>query len=98
MSKHKEEIAPIDEITINSYRKEIDLIDEQIIKLLAERAEVSKKIWTYKQENNMTAHQPERWQELLINRKEKAEELKLSPHFIEDLWNCIHEESLEIQK
>lgn len=83
---------------INTYRQEIDFIDEKILELLAQRAEISKNIWIYKQENNLPTLQPERWNQLLINRKEKAKKLMLSPNFIEDIRNRIHQESLEIQK
>lgn len=83
---------------LDTYRDQIDIIDNQILGLLAERAQIVQKIWIYKQENNLPIHQPERRGILLQNRKKNAELLWLSSDFIKDLRNRIHQESLSIQQ
>lgn len=82
---------------LETYRQEIDAIDTEIIKLLSQRAEISQKIGLYKQQNNLPVFQPERWTQLLMNRQEQAKQIWLSPIFIKDLRNRIHEESLTLQ-
>lgn len=80
------------------YRQQIDLIDLEIIALLAKRNEISKQIGNYKQENNLPVHQPKRREIILQNRKENATSLWLSADFIQDIRNRIHQESLSIQQ
>lgn len=60
---------------LETYRQEIDIIDTEILKLLAQRAEMSKKIGLYKQQNNLPVFQPERWTQLLMNRQEQAKQI-----------------------
>ena len=79
------------------YRQQIDTIDAEILKLLAQRLEISKKIWIYKQQNNLPVFQSERREQILHNRQEQAAKIWLSPLFIKDLRNHIHEESLLLQ-
>jgi chorismate mutase/prephenate dehydrogenase len=57
------------------YRQQIDLIDLEIIALLAKRNEISQQIGNYKQENNLPVHQPKRREIILQNRKENATSL-----------------------
>jgi len=83
---------------LESYRQQIDVIDNQILGLLAERAQIVQKIWAYKQEKRIPIHQPERRYILLQNRKEKWKELWLCSVFVENVRNLIHEESLNLQK
>lgn len=45
---------------LNECRKEIDEIDQQLIKLFEQRMKISKEVVTYKLANNMQIFQPER--------------------------------------
>ena len=83
---------------LKKYRKEIDKIDNKIIKLISERFETVQKIWKFKKENNIEALQEDRWKEVIQNRKSIAENYWISTEFIEKIWNEIHKETLELQK
>lgn len=83
---------------LQAYRQEIDTIDAEILRLLAQRAELSQKIGHYKQQHSLPINQPERWNQLLLNRQEQAKKIWLSPIFIKDLRIRIHQESLHIQQ
>lgn len=83
---------------LDQYRKEIDDIDWEILSLLAKRAGVSKEIWQYKKDNNLSALQNDRWNEVLSNRQQTAKMLWLSQEFVTKIWNCIHDESVKIQE
>lgn len=83
---------------MDQYRQEIDAIDSQIITLLAQRFIAVKNIVQYKKEHNIAILQPQRWEEVLENRKEKWKEVWLSSHFIEVLRNDIHHEALQIEE
>ena len=80
------------------FREEIDSIDWELIKLLAKRFEVVVKVWEYKKLNDIQPLQTNRWEEVLSSKKKIARLYNLSEKFIEDIWNRIHEEALEIEK
>jgi len=83
---------------LETYRKQIDEIDEQIIKLLASRLEIVKKVWEWKKENNMQPLQPSRWQQVLESRKQLAKKFWVNEELIEKIWDLIHEEALRLEK
>ena len=83
---------------LNEYRKQLDLIDREIILLLKKRQDIIKKIGEYKKKNNINAYQPARWKEVLETRKQFAKENQIDPKFVEKLWELIHEWSLKLQK
>lgn len=83
---------------LETLRKQINTIDEKILKLLAKRVSIVKKIGYYKKQNNLLALDKKRWNEVLKNALSKAESLNLSKKFIEKLLNLIHHYSLSVQK
>ena len=83
---------------LKKYRQEIDNIDKEIIELLAKRFEIVKKIWKYKKQNNITPLQKWRWDEVLENRKQIAKNLWINEKLIENIWNLIHKEALNLEK
>ena len=82
---------------LSQYRQEIDNIDKQIIKLLAQRYELTKKVADYKYRNNLPSLQPERWQEVLNDKKTIWKELWLPEDYIQELWDIMHKYSLKYQ-
>jgi chorismate mutase len=83
---------------LQTYRDQIDTIDSEVIYLLSRRFEIVKQIWILKKELDMAPLQPERWQEVLNNLKEDAKEHWVNENLIEDIWNRIHKESLNLEK
>ena len=79
-------------------RKEIDIIDKQILKLLANRFDVVKSIWRYKKSVNMPALQPGRWEQVLESKKKLWLEHWLTEEFVVDVWNRIHEEAIQLEE
>ena len=59
---------------LNTYRKEIDQIDDQIVRLFQERMDVAAKIAKYKKEQGMPILQPAREREKLAEVSEKSRE------------------------
>lgn len=82
---------------LQSYRHQIDTIDEEIIYLLSRRFQIVKEVWDVKKEIWAEPLQPLRWQELLDNLHKEWEEKGVSKELITDIWNRIHEESLTIE-
>ncbi len=83
---------------LEKLRKEINLIDDQILSILATRMKVARKIGEYKKNNNITILQSNRWKELNEKYKQKAITHKLSEQFIIKLLKTIHDESINQQE
>ena len=83
---------------LTKYRNKLDYVDKEIIKLLAQRFEIVKKIWKYKKENNIWILQSWRWKQVLENKKQITKELWIDENLIEYIWNLIHEEALKLEK
>ena len=83
---------------LQTYRDQIDTIDSEVIYLLSRRFEIVKQIWILKKELDMAPLQPERWLEVLNNLKDDAKEHWVNENLIEDIWNRIHKESLNLEK
>lgn len=82
---------------IIDFRKSIDNIDFQIIDKLSERFNISDKIGKLKNDNNISALQLERWNEIIKSRGKYAEEKNISIDFLMKLLTLIHEESIKRQ-
>ncbi len=80
------------------WREEIDNIDSEILRKLAERSKLSKKIGSYKQEHKICVLQPERYRTLMQRLLASAEDLGLNPTLVEDIFSLIHENSVELQQ
>ncbi len=79
-------------------REEINIIDEQLITLLANRMQVSDKIGETKKKQNVAVLQQDRWNEIVAKTLTRSEELGLSEEFIKKLYKAIHQESIMHQE
>ena len=60
---------------LEQYRTEIEQVDDELIKLLIKRMELSKKIGEYKKSNGLSVYDPRREEELKIKNLLKVEEI-----------------------
>ena len=82
---------------IDQLRAKIDVIDENIIYALGSRFKVSRQIGEYKKSNNVAIVQANRWDSLLAKVVEKGRGYGLPDKFLTDVFNAIHEASVEVQ-
>ena len=82
---------------IDQLRAKIDIIDESILYTLASRMKISRQIGEYKKNHNIAILQASRWDSLLAQVVEKAKSYDLPEGFVEDVFNAIHEASVEAQ-
>ncbi|MCD7972055.1 MAG: bifunctional 3-deoxy-7-phosphoheptulonate synthase/chorismate mutase type II [Candidatus Azobacteroides sp.] len=82
---------------LSELRSQIDEIDNQLLEVLAKRMRVSREIGQYKKEHNMTVLQTGRYDEILKDRIEQAEQLDMGGDFIKTILEAIHEESVRQQ-
>ena len=78
-------------------RKQIDLLDDELLNILSQRSDVSRKIAEIKLHNNLPILQLDRWEKLLQNHLSEAEKKHLSPEFIRKIFETIHSESVRLQ-
>ena len=83
---------------LENIRKELDIIDAKLIKLLAKRQAYMPFVGKYKKENNLPFNQPEREKEILKSKGKMAKDLGLDPNFVEKVFLLIFKNSKEIQK
>lgn len=83
---------------LKNIRCQIDLIDSQIIILLAQRFLFVRKIDKIKKKIGLPPLNKKRWQEVISTRLSWAKKLGLSQNFIKKLMEHIHEEALKIEK
>lgn len=82
---------------LSMYRRKIDEIDEELLKLLSKRMGISREIGLYKKEHGIAILQSARYGEILSKREKIGSRLQLSGEFVEDMMKTIHEESVKIQ-
>ena len=82
---------------IDQLRAKIDILDENLLYTLGARMKVSKQIGEYKKNNNIAILQTSRWDKVLEKVVTKGKEYDLPEGFIKEVFNAIHEASVEIQ-
>jgi chorismate mutase len=82
---------------IEALRARIDVIDENLLNLLADRSEVSRKIGQYKKEHNVAILQSGRWESLLADMISRGAALGISADAIRAIMTAIHDESVRVQ-
>ncbi len=79
------------------YRQQIDEIDTTLLEILSRRMNISREIGRYKEEHQMAVLHTNRYEEILERLISQAEKLNLSPEFIKNMMEVIHEESVRQQ-
>ncbi len=82
---------------ISALRKQIDEIDDALIDLLSKRMRISREIGQYKKEHGMTILQTSRYSEILDKRGAQGSLLGIDPECIKNIFEHIHEESVNQQ-
>lgn len=82
---------------LNMHRKELDLIDSNIIDILSDRMGISKEIGKLKHSENVAILQSGRWSDILATMVEVGVSKGLTKEFVEEMFRAIHVESINIQ-
>ena len=82
---------------LTDLRIEIDELDEELLLLLKKRLAIVEKIGLFKQKNDVTVFQLDRWIEILNSRGNLARKLALDEDFIIEVFKTIHKESIRLQ-
>ena len=82
---------------IEALRARIDVIDDNLLKLLSERSDISRAIGRYKKDHNVAILQAGRWDQLLSDMITRGAELGLSRAAVTAIMTAIHDESVRVQ-
>ena len=82
---------------MNSLRKQIDELDNELMNLLTRRMRVSREIATYKKEHDMAVVQTGRYSEILDKRGAQGVLCGMDAEFVKKIYEAIHEESVRQQ-
>jgi chorismate mutase len=84
--------------TLEDLRKDIDRVDEVLVRLLNERARCACEIGRIKKEQNVEIYQPEREKQVLEHVKSVALEGPLEPEAIARLFERIMDEARRLER
>ena len=82
---------------ISELRKKIDVLDQQLLKVLRDRLLIVAEVGKIKKESGIPPLDHIRWNEVLEKRLMMGESLGLQKEFVKKILNTIHEEALEIE-
>ncbi|MFW5706494.1 MAG: chorismate mutase [Bacteroidota bacterium] len=92
-----ENLVPSPTELLDELRAEVDTMDEMLVWALSIRMELAGKIARVKKDAGMESLQNGRWNQVLGRVKMLAKQSDIDPRFIEDLYNIIHHQSLNLQ-
>lgn len=78
---------------LEKFRKTIDKIDNDLIKIIAKRFKVTKKVRDFKNINNLLIEDKDREVEIMDNADAYARKLNLNPELVKDILRKIIEEA-----
>ncbi len=78
-------------------REKIHILDDRLFEILGARMQLSEEVGAFKRENNITILQQRHWMRMIASRIEKRGEHKLTKHFVRQLMDAIHQESIRHQ-
>lgn len=85
-------------MSLGEAREQIDRLDEQLLRLIARRLALARKVAKEKRATGLPFKQPEREAQLIAERRSLAAKLGLEEGFAEKIFLAIIDESLAIQK
>ena len=86
-----------DEVILQSLRKDIDKIDDDLLNLLAKRMNISEEIGKFKKKHKVTVLQKERWKQIQENHINKGKMLGLNVDSVKEIFEIIHKDSIDRQ-
>lgn len=78
-------------------RREIDVLDNELLSILSKRMRISEQIGSFKKEHNIAVLQTGRYNEILDKRIADGENMGMSGEFMRTVLEAIHEESVRVQ-
>ncbi len=91
------QIGGIEISQIEDLRARFHVLDDRLFEVLASRMLLSEELGAIKQAHNLTILKEEQWRKVVSQRLESIDPSKMSPFFIRNLLDVIHQESIRHQ-
>lgn len=85
-------------MNLDQIRKKLNIIDAQIVHLIAKRQSYMPSVGKYKKQNNLPLYQPKRELAIIAVQKKLGKKLGLDTSLIQKIFLSIFKNSREIQK
>ena len=82
---------------LKQLRRQIDMVDDELLELLGKRMKIAEDIGEVKKEKGVTILQTSRWEEIIEKASAKGELQGLSKKFMIRYLNAVHQESIDHQ-
>lgn len=82
---------------LEDYRAQIDRLDSELLRILAQRMDIAGQIGELKREYQLPVVQPHRWESLENQAVRHGKEMGLEEQFVRNLFRLIHQASIERQ-
>ncbi len=82
---------------LSGFRQKIAELDDRIFELLSLRMKISEEVGIFKRKNNITILQEEHWKKIIESRLASADEFFLTPIFVKNFMDSMHQESIRHQ-
>ena len=82
---------------LEDMRSKIAVLDDRLFDILGARMQLSEEVGRFKRESNITILQQEHWTKVIAAQIEKRGDYKLTQHFVRQLMDAIHQESIRHQ-
>lgn len=97
MDRSSDSVNPEFQSELSHLRKHIDALDSQLLQILSDRMKVSVKVGELKKKFDQPIFQPDRMDALSEKFQLKGSALGLSMEFAAEIFEAIHEESVQVQ-
>jgi chorismate mutase len=82
---------------LEELRRQIDALDETLLRLLAERMKVARQIGSYKKAHDLSVADPARMEAVLAVQQAKAQAADLPEEYIKQLYEIIYKYTIEVE-
>jgi chorismate mutase len=82
---------------LEEFRKEIDTLDEELLRVLAERMDIARQIGSYKKANGLELTDPKRMETVLAAQMERAKSADLPEEFVKQLYEIIYKHTIAVE-
>ncbi|MBP7832276.1 MAG: chorismate mutase [Candidatus Levybacteria bacterium] len=83
---------------LDTYRKQIDEIDSNLLELIAKRLEIVQMVGEYKKQNNLPVIDRSREEALLTILEEKGKKYNISRDLIEGIWKQLFNAAYKLEE
>jgi chorismate mutase-like protein len=83
---------------LKNIREKLDKLDLKLVEIIAKRMALIPKVAEYKKIHNIQRYQPKREKEIIDSKRRLAENLKLNPDLVENLFKQLIKEAHRIEK